>query len=263
MKAMQHSISKISLAVVLLVAAAGSSVAQSIYTLGSGSYMGIYMTDLSDGTRRALGLEEGQGVLVEDIVEGEAADKAGILAGDVILEFDSRQVSSASDVGRLLNRQESGETVEVVVFRERKRVTLSMEMRQRRRPQLFVPSPDGVLPAVPAPSAPDVNWPAQMSYSFWGVPSADRALGIRIQELTGQLAEYFDVGRGLLVTWVVPNSPAGRAGVHAGDILVSLAGQPIVGEQDLTFILSAEDDAGEITLEVVRRGEKKTLTLEL
>ena len=51
--------------------------------------------------------------------------------------------------------------------------------------------------------------------------------------------------------------------VSLGDILVALAGQPVASEEDLGFILSAEDDATEITLEVIRRGEKKSLTLEL
>ena len=256
---------RVTLGLLLLVAVANPSAGQSFFTLSNGSYLGIYMTDLSDGTRRALGLEEGQGVLVEDIVQDEPADKAGMQTGDVILEFNGRDVSSSSELGRLLNRAEPGESVEVIVWRERKRVTLSLEMRRRRRPTVFGTSSGGVLAATPELYAPTFSvGDGRSGYSFaWGTPQADRHLGVRTQELTGQLADYFEVGRGVLITWVVPNSPAGQAGVRAGDILVALAGQPVASEEDLGFILSAEDDATEITLEVIRRGEKKSLTLEL
>lgn len=232
---------------------------------GNSAYLGVYLTGLSNPIRTALGLEEGEGILIENVVRDQAADKAGLQSGDVLLELGGRSIHSSSSLGRALDRAGAGKTVDVVILREGKRRTLEVTLgdRSRRGWTVWAPEVSGVLAAPDAPDAPALYAPLASVGGLWSLGDPSRRLGLRTTELTGQLAEYFDVARGLLVTWVVPDSPAGRAGVKAGDILVSLGGQPIAGNEDLTFVLGSSKQDEELVLDVVRHGKKEALKLRL
>ncbi|MEM6276288.1 MAG: trypsin-like peptidase domain-containing protein [Pseudomonadota bacterium] len=86
------------------------------------------------------------------------------------------------------------------------------------------------------------------------------APGFHLRALSGQIAEALDhVGPGVLVEDVLPGSPASRAGLEAGDILIRAAGQGVADPGDMAFVLA---DAGvEVTLTVIRRGERLDLSL--
>jgi serine protease Do len=218
------------------------------------AYLGVYLTELTDAARKALGLPEGQGVLIEDVVHGEAAEEAGLRAGDVVLSLGGGAVEGSASLGRAVDRAGAGSTVEVVILRDGKRESRKVTIGSRRDSRAIWSS--GLFTSA-APEAIELPPP------LWISGDPHRRLGLRTAELTGQLADYFEVPRGLLVTWVVPNGLAGKAGVQAGDVLVSLAGQPIGREEDLAFILGSSDRGEEISLEIVRRGQKKSLTLKL
>jgi S1-C subfamily serine protease len=84
-------------------------------------------------------------------------------------------------------------------------------------------------------------------------------LGVTVQPMSRDLEEYFGVKNGgALVSSVTPDSPASRAGIKAGDVIVSVNGRSVVNADDL--INKIEDVNGEATIVVVR--DKKELTLK-
>jgi serine protease Do len=84
-------------------------------------------------------------------------------------------------------------------------------------------------------------------------------LGVSIQPVTQELARSFklDEARGTLVAAVQPGSPAARAGLLPGDILLAFAGQPLVGEGDLPLRVGRTAPGTRVPLEVWRRGERR------
>jgi serine protease Do len=88
-------------------------------------------------------------------------------------------------------------------------------------------------------------------------------LGVGVQDLTPALAESFDLKdtRGALVADVEPGSPADRAGLQRGDILLSLDGSSVAGAQDLARQVAAIAPGSEVTVELLRSGQKKTLRI--
>ena len=64
------------------------------------AYLGVYLSELSDGTRRALGLSEDLGVLVERVSSDGPAEDAGMQDGDVIVEIEGREIDGQSDLNR-------------------------------------------------------------------------------------------------------------------------------------------------------------------
>ncbi|MGD8377678.1 MAG: PDZ domain-containing protein [Acidobacteriota bacterium] len=252
------------LVVLLASALAGSALAEE----PAPGYLGVYLTNLSKATRAALGLERNEGVLIERVVSGEAAEESGLRSGDVLLRMDGQPVNSSESLGEALELAGAGKKVPIEILRDGERQTLQATLgdRTERRRTAWAPfADDGLLFAAPeTPALPELSAelaPLAAPRAFALLRNPTRTLGIRTMELNGQLAAYFEVGGGLLVTWVVPDSPAGRAGMKAGDILTTLDGQPVVRDEDLSFILGGRQDEGEMDAEVVRHGGKQSLHL--
>jgi serine protease Do len=84
--------------------------------------LGVSIVELSDELREYFGVERGRGVLVSSVSKDSAAERAGLRAGDVIVAVGGQPVDEAGDIGRALKK---GESVEVELFRDRARMTLS------------------------------------------------------------------------------------------------------------------------------------------
>ena len=88
-------------------------------------------------------------------------------------------------------------------------------------------------------------------------------LGVSVSDLTPDLAQGFGVAaatKGALVQNVLPDSPAGKAGVQAGDIVTSVNGKKVEGSGQLTRSIASVRPGGKVSLEVLRKGQKKDLT---
>ena len=92
------------------------------------------------------------------------------------------------------------------------------------------------------------------------LPLRRGVLGITTQEMTPELASYFGAKDGVLVTSVVKDSPAEKAGMKVGDVIVEVAGKAIGDSRDLVREVQAAQQ-GAIALMVVR--DKKELTLKV
>jgi serine protease Do len=89
-------------------------------------------------------------------------------------------------------------------------------------------------------------------------------LGVYSQEFTDALRDGLDYkGEGVLVNRVVPQSPADRAGLRKGDVIVRLNSRMVRTPEDLSNLVQAENPGRSIALEIVRNGEKRTLNATL
>ncbi|MDS4022076.1 MAG: DegQ family serine endoprotease [Candidatus Competibacter sp.] len=90
-------------------------------------------------------------------------------------------------------------------------------------------------------------------------------LGVLIQEVTPELAQSFnlDKPRGALVGQVMADSPAQKAGVKTGDIIVAFNGQPVRHSSDLPLMVGRTRPGTSAPLAVIRDGKEQTLTIRL
>jgi predicted metalloprotease with PDZ domain len=85
--------------------------------------------------------------------------------------------------------------------------------------------------------------------------------GAEFAELNEGLSRYFSVREGLLVVRVAPETPAARAGLEAGDVIVSVAGTPVTNQRQLQTTLAAAEQ-GRVRMEIVREGRRSELQME-
>jgi C-terminal processing protease CtpA/Prc len=87
-----------------------------------------------------------------------------------------------------------------------------------------------------------------------------RRIGISTQTLSKQLADYFGVSEGILVTSVNDNSPAAKAGLKAGDVITAVDGEKVDSPGDVSRAINKKDD-GAVTLTVVRDRNTRSVTV--
>ena len=100
------------------------------------------------------------------------------------------------------------------------------------------------------------------SFKFFG-DHGPRKLGIEYQELTGQLARYFRVDKGVLVTSVDEEGPAGQGGLRAGDVIVKFDGQTIEDGDDLRDQVGKAEGGKSVVITVQRDGRPLDLPVKL
>lgn len=239
--------------------------------LGGGSRLGISIRDVDDEDAKTARLSGLSGVFVEAVTEGSAAEKAGLRKGDIIAEFDGERVRSARQLMRLVQETADGRKVTTVVVRDGQRVTLTVEPRQRagmveglsdledwgRNFRFELPARPATPPATPprAHTVPPSVWSMDDL-----LPRGSGRLGLTVDTLSPQLAQYFGTKQGVLVTSVRDDSVAAKAGIKAGDVITSVNGSEIDDPAELRRRLQALDAGAEFTIGVVR--DKKAQSLK-
>lgn len=240
--------------------------------IGGGGALGVSLEEVDADDVSRLGLREESGALVRRVEPGSPAESAGLKADDVIVGYQGERVHSAAQLSRLVRETPAGRKVALEVSRGGSTQTLSATLREGRGgvlPDKFdfdfdVPMPaiDLVPPRPPrAPRAPRAPKPPADSFfewrgleDLWGAGGGRGRLGVAYQELGDQLASYFKVEGGLLVTNVAEGTPAAQAGVKAGDVIVSANGKAVRSSDDLREAMDQVAEGAELTLGLQREG---------
>jgi S1-C subfamily serine protease len=246
-----------------------------------GARVGMVVRDVEPADVAKEKLAGTSGAIVTEVVENSAAQKAGIKTGDIVTTFDGERVRSARQLGRLVEETPAGRTVKVALQRAGAPVTLEVTPEapkvtrmmpdgrgdtfrwQRRAPG---PGPDSDGPGEPF-EGPGMPFKFEMPagrFDFEGEPffaSGRGRLGVRVQDLSEDLASYFGVKSGVLVAGVEPDAPAAKAGLKAGDVITAVNGQTIADPSELRREVAKIDDGKTADLAVTR--DKKALTLKV
>ncbi len=214
-----------------------------------GSYLGVGVAEVTPERAKELKLAEERGAEIKYIANNSPAAKAGLKPDDVILELNGQRIEGIAQFTRLIAEVPAGRKVNLLVLRAAARLNLSPVLEPRSIAQMALP------PLPPMPPMPPVVMPdlprAAMSWR-------NGMLGIETEALNTQLAEYFGVKGGILVRMVTRQSPAEKAGMKAGDVIIKADGKPVASTHDVTALLPNRKS---ITLGIVRN--RKDVTLEV
>jgi len=235
---------------------------------------------LGGGGRLGVSIEDASGGVTVTHVQGDsAADKAGVRQGDVVVRLAGENVRSAAQLARLVRETPAGREVDIEVSRGGSTQKLSATLREPDRDRLFTFRPGGgedfhfEMPEMPEmPEIPDVPEiadvpeppvppaPPRIHRFFMG---QGRKLGLSYQELGDQLAGYFKVDGGVLVTHVEEDGPAAKAGIKAGDVIVRVGGHSIKDGGDLRDAIRDGVAGASTRVGVQRDGRSMDLSVTL
>lgn len=238
---------------------------------GGGSYLGIQTQEISKENFAKYGLSEVRGVAVEKVVENSPALKAGIQNGDVIIKFNGDEVTGTRKLTRLIGEVAPDHQAKVTVLRNGVEREFSVTMGKREIPELgengailqgFPQMSEMPMPRTPRlPNAPLPPMDNDGNVFIFR-NGESRQIGVSVSQLTKQLAENFGVsgGKGLLIEDVRENSPAAKAGLKAGDVIVEADGKEVKNSLELIRALNAKKE-GDVNLTIVR--DKNRLTISV
>lgn len=243
-------------------------------TLLDGSYLGVQTREITKENFNQYGLREVRGVAVEKVVEDSPAAKAGLQAGDVIVRFEGEEVTSIRKLNRLISEVAPDHQARLTVFRNGSEREINATMGKREFPKFENSIFSGDMPRIPPmPAMPDMPR-VQIAPSLSFPPSfemdgdafyysSDRQIGVSVSSLTKQLGEHFGVaeGKGLLINSVREDSPAAKAGLKAGDVVVEVDGKEVKSAFDLSRSIN-EKKEGTVNLTIIRNKSRQTVTVE-
>lgn len=249
------------IAIVVLLAFAGISftaptraaekkprVNESISTARKGGWLGVSIQDITPKIAKKKDLKSDEGAYVNDVVEKSPADSAGVKEGDVIVEFNGRQIDDADDLLRAVQKANAGSKTTIVVLRNNEKKSLAIAVGKLRRRNInkgFTMTP---------PHAPRM-----------AIFGRSGMWGLRLSELNEQLGEYFGApnGKGLLVERVEKKSTGEKAGFKAGDVITKANKSSVEDFRDLSDAAEDANEGDKIEVEVIRKGANKVLTVEI
>ncbi|HXF06046.1 MAG TPA: PDZ domain-containing protein [Blastocatellia bacterium] len=219
-------------------------------------FLGVYIDEVTAEKAKEFNLPGEYGVIISRVEPESPAAKAGLKENDVIIEYNGIRVEGTLQFNRLVRETPPGRTVTLRIVRDGKRQDVKATIGSQESALRFLPfrveGPDFSL------TLPEIRIPRiELRVSSYA------RLGVSVQSLTRQLGEYFGVpdGRGVLITYVAPDSPAERAGLKAGDVITALDGKEITSPYTLTRELSQRE--GEVTLTIVRNKQQQSVTVRL
>ncbi len=190
----------------------------------SRGYMGVTIQPVTEELAQSFGLKQARGALVNGIVKGGPAEKAGILQGDVITSLNGTEVKDPSHLQRLVAETGIGKNARVTIFREGKTVELNMTL-------------------VSADSA-----PKQRRDSGGGRQQGGEA------DLLGLVVEDAEQGSGVVVLDVDRGGVAAEAGIRRGDVIVSINRKRVTNKTEYSRTIQQAGRSGGMTV-LVRRGD--------
>ena len=204
-------------------------------------WLGVSIQNLSKELAGSMGLESAQGALVNEVFADGPAGKAGVKAGDVIVQYNGKPAKDVIELRTAVAWTEPGKKVDMVVLRGGKRETLSVQMERRGdQPQLARGQRGG------GP----------------GAPAEIKDLGIQVADLTPETAQRYgyEEGQGVLITDVAPAGLAAKAGMEPGMLILQVGGKPVRSVAEFQEVMAKANLARGVPF-LVRAGDRQLFVL--
>jgi membrane-associated protease RseP (regulator of RpoE activity) len=277
---------------VFIIALAGPAAAAD----GQG-YLGLMLQDLTPSMAKALQLDDRPGVMINDVVEGGPAQKAGLLAGDVVLQLNGKATADYSELTDSVRALAPGQKASLLILRDGRQKTIDVEVGKREAQMEWLGQDhaerleelkelhglEGLEGLEELAELENLKWLDGEHGKVMVLPRGgvhgggphrfvfkttddDRGwLGVHLDALNSQLGEYFGVedGAGVLVTEVVEGSPAAAAGLQAGDVVVKVGETDVATPDALHEAMAGTKPGDDLKLQVLRKGVPKTVSAKL
>jgi len=200
-------------------------------------YLGVNIQAITPELAKSLYLEEAKGALVADVTKGAPADAAGLTRGDVITGYDGKEITEMHTLPPLVAATPIGKEVPVTIRRDGMEQVVRVTIGRMPGERAEVPSP------------------AEAGQGKWG---------LALRDLDARTAPRLSLrpGEGVLVVGVQPGSPAEKAGLRPGDVILEVNRQKVTSVKEVQAEVQKSPDAQSLLLLVRRDGTSLFAALE-
>jgi serine protease Do len=205
--------------------------------------IGVSVQDVPRAAIDEFGLKERRGALVSSVTSGGPAARAGLEPGDVIIEFNGKPVQRRDQLVQMVVSTKPGTTVPVKVMRDKQERSLNLTVDE-----LDLENESRTLRQ--SANDPDVE--------------ESTGFGLSLRELTSDIARRLRLPagtEGVVVEEVENASPAARAGISRGDIILQVNRQTVTSPQEAARLLNAVPSGGTAFLLILNNGQQRFVTV--
>ena len=203
-------------------------------------YLGVRMSEVDSDLAEALGMSKPYGALINDVEDGESADNAGLQPGDVIIEFNKKEIKFSSDLPHVVGQIKPGSNAKGKVIRDGKTKILNFTLGE-------------------LPSSNDRFIPAKATTS-------DDPLGLKVAEIDRDNPAMANAPDGVMVSRVNPGSPASGK-ILRGDIISMIQSKSkkyeIYDTDDFEFVVEELNSDDKVAVHIYRNGSRIITSLKV
>lgn len=199
-------------------------------------FLGVIIQDLTPELADSFDLKDSKGVLISEVTEDSAAEKAGLKQGDIIIEFDGQSVEKANVLQSRIAMLRPDSRAKVVILRDGKRKTLTVKLGERPKEAITA-----------------------------GRSEALEQLGFAVKNLTDDLAQRlgYEGLTGVVVVQVESGSQAEQKGITAGMLILEVDRKPVKNTKDFEEAIEKAGKEGSILLLVTDGRHTRFVVLRL
>jgi serine protease Do len=197
-------------------------------------FLGVQVQEVTSDLSKSFGLDAPRGALVGETFPDTPAERAGIRAGDIILEFNGHAIHKSSDLPPLVGVAKINQPIDVVLLRQGKKMTLTVKLTELDKAEQLASGKQGA--------------------------TQENRLGASVEALSKEELESLNLPFGVKVL-AVKDGAAQKAGIRPGDIIVTVDFQPVKNVEALRQILKQAPAGRSLPVRVVRN--KRSLFLPL
>ena len=201
-------------------------------------WLGVAIQEIDDSYAKALGLDTRDGALISNVANSSPADNAGLITGDVILEFNDVSINNSSHLKNVVSSSDPGKRYKVDIIRDGRRKSIYVKL--------------GELPNEP-----------QMAF----MPNdKSSTLGITVQDLNSSLRKHYNLSQdddGVVVTEMDNDSEAYRSGIREGDIIIRVGTNNVRNSNDFKDLIRTSSRKNTVLLLVKRNDVSRFYALEI
>ena len=189
-------------------------------------WLGVGIQPVTADLASKFNVKEGQGVLINEVFEGDPAAKAGIRPGDIIVKLNGKPIDTPQSLSRLIAALNPGKDARVEIFRDGKAKKIIVRLGERED--------EAVTASIP--------------------PRKENLLGLTVEDLTQETVERFKLGsdKGVLITEVKAGSVAQKEGVKKGDLIKEINRESIDNSTDYEKAIKSARKGESVLMRIVR-----------
>jgi len=208
-------------------------------------WLGVSIQEVTSELAEEFGVKKLKGALVSRVMKGSPADKAGIRQGDVILQFNGKDVEDTGHLRNMVSQTPIASKVKIRLLRQKKELEVEVVVSEL---------PKKLAEASPSPDEESGNHEESSALA-----------GLVVRELTPELAGHFGLDeseKGVVIVKTDPDSKAYEAGIRPGDIILQINQKNIPTLEAYKKAAGAIRSKDRILLLVRRKGEDLFVTLK-
>lgn len=216
------------------------------------AYMGVFLRDLSSKDKQKSNYEKSYGIVITDLVEDGAAEKSGIKKSSILMEVDGDKIYTIDQLTKMLTNYEPGNKIEIKVFQDDKEVTLDLILGEKAK---YTSQSWNLGDFKVQFDKPENVFVYQYSSDH------DKWIGVMLHIVENKKDDNMKIT--VTIDEVIKDTPAEKAGLKAGDIILAVDGEAIDSNQTVGKIINKKDAGDTVDIKIDRKGKISTLKCEI